>query len=58
MRVENGQRILFSHAITKVENGMNCPVTQKCVTLDVDRTLNYYVYRPRVSQQEMKLDRI
>lgn len=44
LRVESGQRILFSYAITKFENGMHCSVTQKCVTLDANRTLNYYVY--------------
>lgn len=58
LRVESGQRILFSYAITKLENGMHCPVTQKCVTLDANRTLNYYVYGCHVNQQEIKLDHI
>lgn len=58
LRVESVKRILFSYVVTKFENGINCAVTQKSVTLDVDRTLNYYVYGRHVNQQEIGLDRV
>lgn len=58
LRVESGKRILFSYAVTKFKNGINCPVTQKSVTLDVDRTLNYYIYGRHINQQKIGLDRV
>lgn len=45
------QHTLFSYTIMKINNGEHCPITQKCVTIDVDGVLKYFVYGRHVDSQ-------
>ncbi|XP_011863356.1 PREDICTED: uncharacterized protein LOC105559571 [Vollenhovia emeryi] len=55
---ESVQHTLFIYTIMKVDNGINCPVSQKSVILDEDRILKYFVYGRYIDTEDKNLERV
>ncbi|CAG9859509.1 unnamed protein product [Phyllotreta striolata] len=51
-------QFVFSYTITLMDNGINVPITQKCITLDEDKYLEYFIYGRRVDAHQTGCVRI
>lgn len=55
---EKGQKIIFSRSIMRQENGVQVPVMEKSVTVDIDKALRYGVHSCTVNPEECELPQI